>query len=189
MKVRVAGGATLLVLALTGCSALDSVIAPQGIRTDVTMTPAEARADLATRSDALVELLGGQWENHDNFIAAGCGEDEKGFYYYGSRRRSVPIPDPAAVAAQVESWWLERGYTVEHAQFRDDHLLEGVSPTGLTINLTLSSRHTDFSTDGPCILGDWYEISLEDGRNHRNDFPRTPTPTPVPAPPSPAPAP
>lgn len=181
------GGATLFLLALTSCSAVDSVIAPHGVRTDITMTPAEARVDLATRSDALAELLGGQWENHDNFIAAGCGRDEEGFYYYGSRRRSEPVDDPAVAAARVESWWREHGYTVEHTQFRDDHLLRGTSPTGMTINLTLSAGHTDFSTDGTCILGDWTKVSDDDLAHHRNDFPRTPTPTPAPAPPPPTP--
>src|SRR5690242_9249890 len=74
MTMRTGTSATLgaLLVLLTGCSALDSVIPPIDIRTDVKMTPAEARLDLARRSDDVQKLIGGVWENHDNFIASAC---------------------------------------------------------------------------------------------------------------------
>lgn len=187
MRTGAAAAVGSLLLLLTGCSALDSVVPPIDIRADVKMTPAEARSDLAQRSDDLQELIGGLWENHDNFIASGCGRDDRGFYYYGSRARLETVTDIPGTAGRIEAWWKGEGYAVTHQVFLNDHLLHGVAPNGMVIDVSLGEDRTYFSTDGPCLLGDWYKISLEDGRNHRNDFPRTPTPTPAPAPPSPTP--
>lgn len=190
MKRRGLAGALIATvsIALIACSALDSIVPPSDVRTDVKMTPAEARADLAKRSDDLQALIGGVWENHDNFIASGCGRDDRGFYYYGGRARLETVPDIPGTAAGIESWWTEEGYSVTHQVFREDHLLHGVAPNGTVIDVSLGDRRTYFSVDGPCILGDWKRASDDDLAHHRNDFPREPAASPT-ATPGPAPSP
>jgi hypothetical protein len=174
-------GSACLTILLSGCSFTDRLVEPLELRRDVKMTPAEARDDLARQGDDLEGVLGGQWENQDNFLASGCA-DGKGFYYYGGRVRLEPISDMAVAAEQVAAWWEQRGYTVKHQVFRKDHLLRGVAPNGLTVDLNLADGRTYFSTDGTCLPGDWAAILREDGRNHRNDIVRTPTPSPTPSP-------
>jgi len=178
MRVRIGLGLAVLAAAgLAGCSDVDRVIDPLELRTDVKMTPAQARADLAKRSDDLQTVIGGEWENRDNDLASGCADD-KGFYYYGQRSRLEPVTDIATAADHVETWWKKQGYTVKHQVFRNDHLLHGVAPNGMTIDLNLQDGQTYFSTDGTCLPGDWAAIRHADGERIRRDMKNTPTPTP-----------
>jgi hypothetical protein len=171
----------VLLLLLAGCSPTDSLVPPLELRSDVKMTPAEARADLARHSDDLEEILGGRWEHHDNSLASGCADD-KGFYYFGARVRQDAVTDTATAAGQVMSWWKKRGYTVTHHVYQNDHLLHGVAPNGMTIDLSLGDGYTDFAADGPCIPGDWAAIRLDDGDRVRKEMRKTSAPTPTPTP-------
>ncbi|MFF2050221.1 hypothetical protein ACFVU2_01350 [Leifsonia sp. NPDC058194] len=164
--------------ALAGCN--DAGIVPsQHLRFDVKLTPAQARADMVTRSDDIEAFLGGEWQNQDNLIATAC-DRRRGYYYHGVRNRHEAVKDQASAATRLEKHWRAQGYETTRQRFRDDYLLRAVAPNGTVINISLGDGYTDFQTDGPCLAGDWVAISDDDFANHRNDFPRNPMPTPAP---------
>ncbi|MFF2050223.1 hypothetical protein ACFVU2_01360 [Leifsonia sp. NPDC058194] len=177
--------AAAAVMLLMGCTSM-GIVPSQSLRFDVKLTPAEARADLADRSDDVQSLLGGEWSNQDNFIASGCSDD-RGFYYYGGRVRTEPVEDRRGAAERVVDWWKEQGYAVSRADWGETVVLGGMAENGMDITLHLGEERTWFDADGPCLVGDWMAISDDDLANDRNDFPREPIPTATPGPGEPTP--
>ncbi|MFF2050222.1 hypothetical protein ACFVU2_01355 [Leifsonia sp. NPDC058194] len=155
---------------LLGCSTV-GIVPEQSLRFDVTLTPAEARADLANRSDELQSVLGGEWSNEDNYMADACS-DRQGYHYFGGRNRLEPVDDRQGAAKRVTEWWKERGYAVSRADWGETVMLGGIAENGMDITLHLQEKRTWFQTDGPCLVGDWKAISDDDFANKRNDFPR-----------------
>jgi len=182
MRVRISLGlAVLAVAGLAGCSDVDRVVEPLHLRSDVKMTPAEARADLDKRESDLTAILGGDWDNQDNLIASSCGDNDEGLYYYGGRNRTEPVTDPDAAAATVEKWWKDRGYSVEIHKYGHEYVLGGDAKNGLAITLHLDTDRTWLETDGSCVPGDWKKASDDDIAHKRNQISRTPTPAPTPS--------
>lgn len=181
MRVRIGLGLAVLAAAgLAGCSDVDRVVQPLHFRSDVTMTPAQARADLDRKESDLTAVLGGMWANRDNYIATGCGSGDKGYYYHGGRTRSEAVADPAAASDLVAEWWTKSGYKVARATYGRSHVLTGEAENGTTIYLNFDEDRTWFKTDGPCLPGDWDKIGDDDLAHQRNDIVRTPTPAPTP---------
>ncbi|MFJ3489674.1 hypothetical protein [Leifsonia aquatica] len=177
MRTRTAlslGAATVFLL--SGCGTV-GIVPSQELRFDVRLTPAEARADLTRRSNDVQSVLGGDWQNEDNFIATGCSEG-RGFYYYGGRIRTEPVVDREESAERISQWWEDNGYSVSRADYGETVVLGSDADNGMEITLHFDEARTWFQTDGPCLVGDWKAISDDDFVNHRNNFSRTPSPSP-----------
>jgi hypothetical protein len=146
------------------------------------MTPAEARADFALHLDAIQEVLGGTWINHDNPVAEGCGMDsDSGFYYDGGRVRTEAIVDYDAAGDAAVAYWKERGFEVRSAAYRPTHrLVTATSPNGTTIYLKLEDNRNEINAEGPCNEGNWGDVRRQDGRRLDAEEQLTPTPTPTP---------
>lgn len=180
MRVRLTLGlAALVVTLLAGCSDVDRVVEPLHLRSDVKMTPAEARADLDKRESDLTILLGGMWDNQDNLIASSCGDNDEGLYYYGGRNRTEPIADRAATAKSTAAWWKSRGVAVSSAKYGETYILKGEAKNGTTTFLHFDADRTWLETEGACVPGDWEKARDDDIAHRRNDIVRTSTPAPT----------
>lgn len=171
--------AFVLVVLLSGCSDVYSLVEPKNAGETV-MTPDEAKHDLWDRLDAAQEALGGTWEKSESALASEC---EGGFYYDSVRRRVELSPDPDVPTAVLAAFWDTEEYSVTSGSFSPDHrYLTAIARngTGLFFSISDTTRgKVELSGDGPCIPGDFGEVSDEDlrkVRERRGENPELPAP-------------
>lgn len=174
--------ALLLLLTLSGCSDLYSAIAPRDASTMQSMTPTQARTDVAKNLDAIQEVLGGTWRIQDNPLAESChNEGEGGFYYYGARVRTEPIVDFDAAGEVAVAYWTNKGFEVRSIAYRPTHrLVTATSPNGTVIYLKLEDDRNIVRAEGPCNEGIWGEVRRSDGNRLDEEKRRSPPPTDAP---------
>ncbi|ROR80652.1 hypothetical protein SAMN06295974_2182 [Plantibacter flavus] len=169
------------VLLLTGCSDASQVVEPKPTG-DTIMTPDEAKHDLWDRLDAAETALGGTWDKTETEVAHSC-EQGAGFYYDSWRRRTEHTTNPDEPTDTLIEFWTNEGYTLRTGSYSPEHrFVTATTPNGTKLYYAIGKTGTgeiDISGYGPCIPGDYKEVSDEDFRRYKENNPAEfPTPSP-----------
>ncbi|UCR88420.1 hypothetical protein [Mycetocola spongiae] len=122
---RIGAHALLLATAFwaTGCGYdTPNATTPSRSESQMIEDALQQREQFWTELDQVQDIIGGEWERHDNPLADFCEDAEhKKYLYSGARLRSEPLPDPVATGKRLRTYWEEQGYTVTEQSFTKNH--------------------------------------------------------------------